>query len=449
MSHKPSNNRLEFSCSIKIPTFVSFIMEQLHKNGFNAFIVGGAIRDALLERKALDWDITTNATVDNVKSIFKNIRQFALKHETITLVNSGEFFEITAMKGGGGINADIYSDLCHRDFTINAMAYDEKKSIVLDPHNGASDIKRKIVKAVNDPAERFREDPLRMLRAVRIAGELGFKIEEKTLDNISSHSYLLKMVSVERIRDELIRIILCEKPSKLLEILQRTGVLQHVVPELLEGYGMTQNSWHSYTVFEHVIKTVDNVPPNHLLRFAALLHDVGKPRVKEDVNGTCHFYNHEKVSSSMTKEIMERLRFSNEDIKKVTNLISNHMIDYNDAWSDGAIRRLIRRAGMESIGDLLLLKKADIIAHGKVDLNTDPIDHLEARINKIKKDNTSINISDLAISGKKIMDTLDLAPGPDVGNILEKLLEIIIDNPEFNSEEKLTGILQAFRKEQK
>ena len=443
MNYKNPKEISEFPFRIKIPDFVSFILEKLNSSGFKAFIVGGAIRDALLDREAIDWDITTEASVSEIKSVFKDIRQFSLKHETVTLMHSGIPFEVTAMKGTEGKKDNIFKDLSHRDFTLNAMAYDEKKSIVLDPLGGAGDIKRKTIKAVDDPLDRFKEDPLRMLRAVRFAGELDFTIDKNTFDVITSFAPALTSVSVERIRDELIRIIMCKKSSNLLELLCETGLMEYILPELLEGYGVEQNSWHMYTVFKHTIETVDNIPSNNILRLAALLHDIGKPRVREKVNDEYHFYNHERISSSMAKEIMERLRFSREEIKKVSTLISLHMIDYNKTWGDAAVRRLIRQAGWDNIDELLALRKADIIAHGVADNKLDHITHLEQRIEKMKNDNISVHISDLAIDGKTVMDIMGLDPGPEVGKLLRKLLEYVMDHPESNSEEKLIDILRG------
>ena len=445
MKYNTPQKMLEFPMQVKIPDFVGDILNMLRENGFNAFIVGGAVRDTLLEREAVDWDITTDAEVHVIQSVFKGIRQFSLKHKTVTLVHSGTAFEITTMKGAGGKKADIYSDLSLRDFTLNAMAYDEQKSIVLDPHGGAVDIKRKIIRAVENPGGRFGEDPLRMLRAVRFAGELDFSIDRDTIDSIPSLAPTLNTVSVERVRDELTRILLCRKPSNLLGLLCETGLMRHILPELLEGNGIMQNSRHMYTVFKHAVETVEIIPSSHILRFAALLHDIGKPRVREEINGEYHFYNHESVSSSMAKEIMERLRFSRDDIKKITILISLHMIDYKEEWSDAAVRRLIRRAGWDNIDELLALRKADIIAHGVIDNKPDLLTHLEKRINKMRNDSMSIDITDLAIDGKKVMDIMDIEPGPEVGEILRRVLEIVIDNPALNSEEKLAEILNQFR----
>lgn len=444
MINSTPENSAEFPLSIKIPDFVGFILERLGKRGFSAFVVGGAIRDQLIGRTAIDWDIATDAGPTEIKSVFRDITHFSLKHETVTLVDSGIGYEVTSMRGNRGEKADILSDLAHRDFTINAMAYDALKSIVLDPFYGASDIKAKRISAVIDPADRFKEDPLRMLRAFRIAGELGFEVDKNTLDVIPLLSPLITQVSNERIRDELIKILMCAKPSGLLEMLREFGLLEYIIPELLEGYGMEQNLCHRFSVFEHIIGTVDNAPPDKILRLAALLHDIGKPRVREEVDGKIHFYNHEAAGAKMAEEIMERLRFSREEIRRVTGLVLNHMVNYNLSWTDAALRRLIRRAGRENISDLIALRRADIIAHGKDDDKLALISHLKERIDKMKH-NTLTNMADLALDGKRVMAILGLGQCPEVGEALEMLLDLVIENPEMNTEEILTEKLKELR----
>jgi len=444
MINTPNENLNKFPIKIEIPGFVGFVLERLDKMGFSSFVVGGAIRDQFIGRTAIDWDIATDAVPDEIKSLFRDITHFALKHETVTLVDSTTEYEVTSMRGIKGKKADILSDLAHRDFTINAMAYDALKSIVLDPFYGASDIKAKRIRAVIDPAERFKEDPLRMLRAVRIAGELGFEIDKNTFNAIPALAPLITQVSNERIRDELIKILMCARPSGLLEMLQKFGLLEFIIPELLEGYGMGQNLCHRFTVFEHILDTVDNTPPDKILRLAALLHDIGKPRVRAEVEGKIHFYNHEAVSAKMAEEIMERLRFSRDEIRSVTGLVLNHMVNYNLSWTDSAIRRLIRRAGREDISDLIALRRADIIAHGKNDDKLALINHLEERVDMMKH-NTVTNISDLALDGKKVMAILSIGQCQKVGEALEMLLDLIIESPEMNTEEILTEKLRELR----
>jgi putative nucleotidyltransferase with HDIG domain len=444
MINVTSENRSEFPLSIKIPDFVGFILERLGKRGFSAYIVGGAIRDELIGRRAIDWDIATDALPFEIKSVFRDINHFALKHETVTLVDSATEYEVTSMRGNRGEKADILSDLARRDFTLNAMAYDALKSTVLDPFYGASDIKEKRIRAVIDPAERFKEDPLRMLRAVRLAGELDFEIDKHTLDAIPPLSPLIKQVSNERIRDELVRLLMCTKPSGLLEMLRRSGLLECIIPELIEGYSMGQNLCHSFTVFEHILYTVDNAPSDKMLRVAALFHDIGKPRVMDKMEGKIRFYNHEAVSAKMAEEIMERLRFSRDEIRRVAGLVQNHMINYSLSWTDAAIRRLIRRAGRENIMGLIALRRADIIAHGKDDDKLSLVNHLEERINMMK-DNTATSMTDLAMDGRKVMAILGIDQCQRVGEALEMLLDIIIEDPEMNTEERLAEKLIEIR----
>ncbi len=432
---------------IELPPFVGSILERLRCRHFSSYIVGGALRDIILGRRVLDWDISTSAKVDEIKSIFSDIRHYSLKHETVTLVESGKLFEITTMKGKGNSGLNIKEDLNHRDFTINAMAYDDINCIILDPHDGRRDIEGRVVRGVLNPEHRFREDPLRMLRAVRIAAELNFKIEQETLDCISFNHRLLGSISVERIRDELLKILMVEKPSRPLNILRKTGILKEIMPELLEGYRKKQNKWHRHTIYRHAVETVDRVPPKPVLRLAALLHDVAKPRVRDKINGEFHFYNHEKAGAVIGKEIMERLRFSNDDMKKALNLISLHMIDYNRDWSDGAVRRLIKRAGHD-IHDLISLRRADINAHGVDHMEPALLDELEDRIERIGGENSTLGISDLAIGGREVMNILKLKPGPCVGDALNRLYEAVIDNPDLNTKDSLMELLREKKEKQ-
>ncbi|MFC1840138.1 CCA tRNA nucleotidyltransferase [Thermodesulfobacteriota bacterium] len=441
---KKTDKNIKFN--VELPPFVKTILERLRQHNFMAYVVGGALRDVILGRGIIDWDISTNADTGEIKSVFSDTRHYSLKHETVTLVKPGNHFEITTMRGKGSPELNINTDLNHRDFTINAMAYDDINGIILDPHDGRIDIEKKIVRGVLDPEKRFLEDPLRMLRAVRIAAELGFKIENKTLNCISINSELLKSVSVERIRDEFLRILLAERPSRPLNILRKTGLLKEIIPELLEGYRKKQNKWHRYTIYRHVMEAIDHIPSTPVLRLAALLHDIAKPRVREKINGEFHFYNHEKASAGIAKEIMERLRFSNEEVRKVTSIVSLHMIDYNSSWSDGAVRRLMKRAGND-IDDLIRLRRADIQAHGIEHNEYVILDELEHRIKQVGGKKSALRISDLAVDGKKIMNILNLKQGPDVGNILNRLHEMVIDDPDFNTEERLIEFLLEAREE--
>ena len=422
-----------------IPSFVTSVIKRLHDNGFKAYIVGGAIRDIFLGRPSTDWDLATSASAEEIKELFNDIKSFSLKHETVTLVHSGSHYEITTIRDS------IEKDLGHRDFTINAMAFDIDSGLVLDPNRGRKDIIEKTIRAVGDPEERFMEDPIRLLRAVRIAVELDFRIEKRTMETIRRMSDHLASSARERIRDELMKILMIERPSNGFSILRRSGLLLRIIPELLEGYMKRQNIHHHYTIYRHIIETIDRVEPDPLMRLTALLHDIAKPRVRQRIKGKFSFLRHAEESALLAGEIMERLRLSNEVIREVTNLIEFHMINYNRNWSDGAVRRLIRSAGPDNMDDLIKFRKADLSAHGPGDGDITLLSELEKRVEAIRKGSMANQIPDLEIDGDKVMHVLGISPGPDVGRVLKILLEKVTDQPELNTEDALTGILKDMK----
>jgi len=428
-----------------MPEFVMTVIERLHDAGFQAYMVGGAVRDFCLKNPATDWDVATSATPDQIRAVFHDTGYYSLKHETVTLVNAGQSYEVTTFRGSAGPVRTIKEDLWHRDFTINAMAYDVHKKEILDPHGGREDILRKLVRAVDNPEDRFLEDPLRLVRAIRIAVELGFRIEQRTMETISLLAGKLAFMAQERIRDELMKILLSPRPSKGLNLMRRTDLLNHFLPELLEGYLKRQNRYHCYTIYRHIMETVDQTEPEPVLRLTALLHDIAKPRVRKKVNGAFRFFGHEEESARQAKEIMERLRFSKEMIGAVTRLIELHMIGYDKGWSDGAVRRLIRRAGPENIDLLLSFRRADLLAHGLIDHKMDLLSELEKRVGELSARPIVRSSRDLAIDGNRVMEILDLVPGADVGRVLNELMEKVTDHPELNTEEGLVALLEEMK----
>jgi tRNA nucleotidyltransferase (CCA-adding enzyme) len=435
----------KYTVSMDIPAFVTTVIKRLHNKGFKAYVVGGAIRDMFLGRPATDWDVATTASAEEIKVLFHDIRRFSLKHETVTLVYAGRHYEITTIRGSGDPAHAVEEDLGHRDFTINAMAYDIDINLILDPNGGMEDIVEKTIRAVGDPAERFREDPVRLLRAVRIAVELGFGIENRTLETIRRMSDQLASVAHERIRDELMKILMIQRPSNAFKILRRSGLLVQVIPELLEGFMKRQDSHHHYTIYRHIMETIDRVEPDPVMRLTALLHDIAKPRVREKIKGKFCFFRHDEESALLAGDIMERLRFSNEMIKEVTNLIAFHMINYDRKWGDGAVRRLIRRVGPENMDHLISFRKADLSAHGHVDGNMLLLSELEKRAKRISKGLMVNRIGDLAIGGDRVMDILGFSSGPDVGKVLKILLERVTDHPDLNTEQGLTDLLKDIK----
>ncbi len=429
----------------KIPSIVLDISRRLIEDGCQAFIVGGAIRDSLLGYQAKDWDVATDATPERIHDLFHDITRFHLKHGTVTLVFRGRHFEVTTFRGTGGYGASIEEDLSRREFTFNAMAYDITHKRIIDPFGGKADMKKRVVRAVLNPIDRFHEDPLRMMRAIRFSLELGYSIEPETLMAINPMAQAIDMVAKERLRDELLRILLVSKPSAGFNLMRRTGLLKRILPELLEGYRRRQNNYHKYTIYRHTMETVDSIDKDPVLRLSALFHDIAKPRVRKKIKGRWRFFGHATVSAGLSREIMLRLRFSNEWIARLTHLVANHIFDYKKELSDRAIRRFIKRIGADKIDDLIELRRADDLAHGwGRDFEKD-IEEFKNRINSQIKRSYPFTISDLAVNGHDVMDVLGLQPGPRVGKILSQLLEVVIEKPQYNQKDRLIEVLKDMR----
>jgi len=425
-----------------IPEVVTFIIERLKADGHEAYIVGGAIRNTCLGRPVTDWDVATGASPAQIKSVFEDERCFALKHGTVTLMRSGRPFEVTSFRGP---EASLADDLSRRDFTIDAIAFDPEKNELLDPHGGLLDIQRKRIRAVLDPAARFREDPLRLLRAVRLATTLGFQIETETLKCLKEMAPMLQRAAKERIREEFLKILMSPKPSHGFNLMVKTGLLKETVPELLEGVRKRQNHHHRYTIYKHIMETTDRVDASPILRLTALFHDIAKPRVRKKVDGRWRFSGHEASSADLAADIMNRLKFSRRVIDPVVSLIRHHVIGYGPQWSEGAVRRLIRRVGPENIRNLIEFRKADVLAHG---LNLQEIEllrELEARVKTAMEDAPPMETRDLAINGHTVMETLGIQPGKEVGKILAELMEKVTDHPHLNTNKQLIAIVEKMK----
>lgn len=435
---------------MEIPSFIMMVLKRLHTSGHQGYVVGGAVRDYCLGRKLIDWDVATSAGSEEIKSLFADVRHFALKHDTVTLVSSDLHCEITVFKGGKGFGQTIEEDLGHRDFTINAMAYDVAIGAIIDPHGGRKDLSRRLIRAVGDPYERFLEDPVRLLRAVRLATELGYEMGSKTRQTISAMAERLGSVAEERVRDELVKILVSDKPSRGINLMRKTGLLKYVIPELLEGYRKKQDAPHRFTIYKHIMETMDHLDPDPVLRLTALFHDIGKPRVRRKIKGVFRFLGHEKVSADMSKEIMARLKFSNEMISRVANLVTLHMaaVGYHEGWRDNALRRLIRRVGSENMDHFLLFRRADILAHGQDDGIMAAFSVFEERLEGVRNRPVAVKKRDLALDGRRVMDVLGLPQGPEVGKILGQLLEMVIDHPELNTKDRLEALLKEMIKKE-
>ncbi|UCF73958.1 MAG: CCA tRNA nucleotidyltransferase, partial [Deltaproteobacteria bacterium] len=293
----------------RIPSIVLDISRRLTEGGYQAFIVGGALRDSLLGYQAKDWDVATNARPDRIHGLFPDMTRFDLKHGTVTLVFRRRHFEVTTYRGTGGYGASIEEDLSHRDFTFNAMAYDVTSKRIIDPFGGKKDIIKKVVRAVLNPKERYHEDPLRMMRTIRFSLQLGYSVEPETLMAISPIVQAIDTVAEERIREEFLAILMVSRPSAGFNLMRKTGLLSRILPELLEGYRKRQNNYHKYTIYRHTKETVDSIEREPILRLSALFHDIAKPQVRKKLKDRWRFFGHEKASAGLTREIMLRLRF--------------------------------------------------------------------------------------------------------------------------------------------
>ncbi len=462
---------------MNIPNEIRSIIEKIEKSGFEAFVVGGPVRDFLLGKIPKDWDITTNAKPEEIQKIFpKNF--YNNKFGTVTVVNkdvkdeSLKNVEITSYRIDVGYSdkrhpdeikftPSLEEDLKRRDFTVNAMALQIKSEKlktksskklkvknyeIVDLFRGQEDLENKIIRAVGDPNERFNEDALRMLRAVRFSSQLGFEIEKNTFEAIVKNSGLLKFVSQERIRDEFEKIILSDKAYEGIELLRKLKLLTFVIPELEEGIGVGQNRHHIYTIYEHLVLSLKHCPSKKLeVRLAALLHDIAKPQTKSGTGPDSTFYNHDFVGAKFAKRILTRLKFSNKTIEKVVLLVKNHMFYYNvDEVSEAGVRRLVKRTGKENLKDLMDLRISDRLGSGVPKAKPYKLRHLEYLIEKVSKDPISAKM--LKINGQDIMKILDTPPGPKIGTILKVLLSEVIEDPKKNTKKNLEKRVKELNK---
>ena len=442
---------------MKIPSGVNTIIKTLYNNGFEGFLVGGCVRDSIINRIPNDYDVTTNALPEDIIRIFEKTIPTGIKHGTVTVLLNKEPFEVTTYRiDGEYLNnrspeevtfvTNIKEDLARRDFTINAMAYNDEKGLV-DFFNGRDDLKNKIIRCVGDADKRFNEDALRMLRAIRFCTQLDFEIEEKTLAAITNNSHLIKNISVERVADELNKCLLCNKPSKAFLILEKTGLLKYILPDLQETVGFDQHTkYHNKDVFMHTLCVVDKVNPILHLRLAALLHDISKPEcffIGKDNAG--HFYGHDKKGAVKSTSILRKLHYDNDTVKKVHILIKEHMNVLKDP-TDAALKRLINRTSKELVFDLLNLMKSDILSCAPPFLALDNVAVMTERITKILNSNEPLSSNDLKINGNDLIKELGMKPGKEIGEILKYLLNKTLEDPKLNKRETLLELSKQYNK---
>jgi poly(A) polymerase/tRNA nucleotidyltransferase (CCA-adding enzyme) len=442
---------------LDLPAKLYSFAQTFAQNGYELYLVGGAVRDKLLERQLKDCDFATNATPQQVQTIFKRTIPTGIKHGTITVLWQDEPYEVTTYRLDGKYtdkrhpDAVVYSqsiqeDLKRRDFTINGLAYSLQQDSLVDLHNGLADLHSGIIRTIGDPSARFAEDALRMLRACRFAAQLNFTIEAQTFTAIQNLAPAIKEIAAERVKEEMDKILITPKPSQGLEYLRQCGLLEHILPELLKGYEVNQNKFHLHDVYYHNVYCCDFVKNTLALRWAALLHDIAKPYCMRSIDSKEDpvFYNHEVIGARIARKILLRLKHSNSLINETTHLIRWHMFHYTDEWTDGAVRRFMRNAGVEKIPQLFALRLADHKSNGLKQGSPKAIYRLQKRVEDIIAAENAISLKDLKINGNDLMQEFSLKPGPVIGQILNYLLEIILDYPEKNQRSILLQEAQAF-----
>ena len=440
----------------QIPSEVLSVTEVLANRGFEAYIVGGCVRDLLLKREPKDWDVTTNATPEELQKLFEHT-YYTNEFGTVGVVNDAapeplKVVEVTPYRTEGNYTdarrpdsvawaKTVEEDLARRDFTVNALAYEPKNGALLDLYNGQSDLISGHIRAVGEPEERFAEDALRILRAVRIAAELNFAIEERTREALMQSAPLLAKISRERIRDEFARIVMSDRPMKGLQLAEALGVLSFIAPELREGIGVEQNQAHSYDVFEHLLRSLQHAADKNWpleVRLAALLHDVGKPasRRRSEEKRDWTFHGHEVVGARMAKKILENLRFSRETADKVVKLIRWHMFFSDpEKVTLSAVRRVVSNMGKENIWDLINLRICDRIGTGRPKEQPFRLRKYQSMIEQAMRDPVSVGM--LAIDGEDVIRETGEKPGPRIGWMLHALLEEVLEDPSRNTREHL------------
>jgi tRNA nucleotidyltransferase (CCA-adding enzyme) len=444
-----------------VPEAVMAVLRTLRGAGKQAWLAGGAVRDLLRGKGAEDFDVATDALPDQVMKLFPRVIPTGIQHGTVMVLSGDHKVEVTTFRGEGAyldgrrpsavtFLPDIDGDLARRDFTVNAIAWDPIAGALRDPFSGVEDLRRCLLRAVGDPLARFDEDGLRPLRAVRLACTLPLALEPRTRRAIPETLDVFARVAMERVREELIKLLLRgAPPSRGLRLLLRTGLLARIVPELLESVGFAQNRFHRWDVWRHTLRCVDFAPPDLAVRLAALLHDVAKPRCaapREGAPGEHTFYDHEKVGAALTVEILQRLKFPRREIERAALLVAEHNWYYRPEWNDATVRRVLARIGPAELPALWALRRADLNARGRlVEEGLSNQAEAEARFQRESDRAAALKISDLAISGEDVMRELGIGPGREVGDLLARLLERVMDDPDLNTRESLLRLLAEVR----
>ena len=437
---------------IQLPEKVNTIIQTLQEHGYEAYAVGGCVRDSLLGREPGDWDITTSASPEEIKKLFARTVDTGIEHGTVTVLLGKEGFEVTTYRIDGKyedsrhpteviFTRNLREDLLRRDFTINAMAYNDTEGIV-DIFGGMDDLKRKIIRCVGNARERFGEDALRIMRGVRFAAQLGFSLEKETKEAMTELAPTLEKISAERIQTELVKLLVSDSPELIREA-YHLGVTAVILPEFDEMMRTGQETkYHRYEVGEHTVQAVCNVPPDKVLRLTMLLHDVAKPEMKTvDADGTAHFKGHDIRGEQKAKEILRRLKFDNDTIHKVTKLVRWH--DYRMPAEKKNVRKAMSKISAELFPMYLLVKRADILAHSmyRREEELENLSGLQKCYEEIVADHECVSLKQLAVTGTDLIG-IGMKPGKQIGEVLNELLRIVLEYPEFNNKEHLLRFVQ-------
>lgn len=440
-------NNLSKPLKIVLPQAVEDIINKINSMGYEAYIVGGCVRDCLLYKEPNDWDITTSASPEQIKAIFKRTIDTGIRHGTVTVMVGNEGYEITTYRIDGEyedsrhpkevtFTASLEEDLKRRDFTINAMAYHPKEGLI-DLFDGCIDLENHVIRCVGDPAERFKEDALRMMRAVRFAAQLNYRIEDNTFHAIKELAPSIGNISAERIQMELIKLLVSDHPGQF-ELLYKSGLTAYFLPEFDRTMTEKQNNpHHCYTVGEHILGSLSFVPAEPELRLAMLLHDIAKPITKTtDEKGVHHFYGHPEKSSMMAREILNRLRFDNHTIHMVCGFVAHH--DRRIEPAPGSVRRAIYQIGEEYFPELFDIQRADVMAQSEYQREEKLENILKCHevYRQIIEKSQCISLKNLAVNGKDLIRA-GISPGKEIGEILGRMLEDVIDEPSHNNKEYL------------
>lgn len=432
---------------IQIPEKVNKIIHTLQEHGYEAYAVGGCVRDSFLGREPMDWDITTSAMPEETKALFPHTFDTGIEHGTITVLLDHEGFEVTTYRVDGKYEdsrhpkevifvRNLKEDLLRRDFTINAMAYNEKEGLV-DIFGGMDDLKAGIIRCVGNAQARFSEDALRILRGIRFAAQLGFELEDETREGMRLLAPTLRKISAERIQVELVKTLTSSRPDLLREA-WKLGITKEFLPEFDLAMETTQETvHHMYTVGEHILHTLLEVRPDRILRLTMLFHDIGKPYMKTmDADGVAHFKGHPEKSSELANEILHRLKFDNDTIRKVTKLVRYH--DHRMPVTPAHVRRAIHEIGEDLFPLYLEVRRADVSAQSMYqrEKKVADIDGVEKLYHEIMERNECVSLKMLAVTGKDLI-AAGMKPGKEIGQMLEHFLDLVLEHPELNQKEEL------------